>query len=308
MASAPEWAQRLVPVVGLITALGFVVSSDVIFSRIYGKNYHHILSPLIVFMLAGALVAGMYAILGPRGPVLEIPPAAERLFLFRASPVFTPERKARIATDLLKFRSYLLGLGLELPEGILPIDVGPSHATNLDGRGQQSYVDYIVVRETDVDDPMEATQAYSEYLVHKLTVKTPERMLQEVTTASTADTVARGLVRPDIATYFNWSFWSQERGKLKDWRAAFWEIRAQCGVDYADRLLAYMVKIIGDTPLRAGAEALMKPGEALSLPNPKTNWRIRIYLEQANKVVDNQDAHWPLIESVLVKRNLLGEP
>ena len=267
--------------------------------------------PRVLWTMLGTATIGLvlYGWLWTPAPPAppEFPQAADKLFLFRASPLFTQERKTRIAIDLLRFRSYLMGLGLELPEGILPIGIGPSHSTNLDGRGQQSYVDYIVIRESDVDDPMEATQAYSEYLIYKLTVKTPERMLQEVATGSSADTVARGLVRQDLATYFNWSFARQERGTSKDWMAALWDIRAQCGVDYTDRLLAYVVKIIGDTPLRVGVPPLMQPGEGITLPHPKTNWRIRVYVEQANKVVDNHDAHWPIIEGVLVKRNLMGE-
>ena len=189
----------------------------------------------------------------------------------------------------------------------MPIGVGPTSGTNL-APGQQSYEEHILIRESDIDNQGEILKTYSGYLVDKVTIKTQERLKQELF-ANTADSVARQLIRRELATYLFSSFLRKEPINSRDWLAAFWDIRGQCGAEYADRLLIYMVKTMADTPLRPETKPFFQQiGDSVTLPNSRTNWRIRIYLEQANKVVDNNDANWPTIEGILVKRNLMGEP
>lgn len=97
------------------------------------------------------------------GRALE--PRFPDVFLFRHSSAFTRRRKRKLRKSLGEFRAYFMNLGFELSSRKLPIGIG--------GRGTTFSTDDALVGASmtvlpeQIDDLIEVTHAYAEYVILK---------------------------------------------------------------------------------------------------------------------------------------------
>jgi hypothetical protein len=212
-------------------------------------------------------------------------------FFFRDSPLFTESRKRRILADLVEFRQYLKRQKFDLPSQPLPIGIG-NRGHNL-GPGQVGIgTDRISIYSEWVDDKNEPILAYAHYVVSRL-IAGPETF---VAYAGTAEFIAREIAADDLSTYFAWSFRGEPKGiATKGWRRAFWAIRERFGPGFADLLLSYTVKSFS----QGAAPRMFSSQRVESAPNDFVDYVIYCHLEQAEKVVDNDDAKLPEIQNIL---------
>jgi pimeloyl-ACP methyl ester carboxylesterase len=164
---------------------------------------------------------------------------------FKNSPILTPTIEKGITRDLSAFREYLTGYGLELTDKYPPIGI----VDNAPGSTQAHTSDNKPLYRSEENisagwilDRREITAGYSYYLLadflrNRTEGRESASMLADMQAASA------------FSKYFNWSFWSDGPAAREGlWDAQLWNLRQQFGDDYTDRLVAYALKIMRDTP------------------------------------------------------------
>ena len=200
---------------------------------------------------------------------------------FKASPALTSEVKHRITQDITRFKKYFVELDIPVPDELPPIHVreGLLAYGTTEFPGQKTYLSEILISERLINDPANATRAYCDYVVGEA-VRRPQSAHIDPAQEFDATYV--------FAEYFNWSFWGRNPPKEEHPRvAALWKIRETEGHDFGDKIAAYALKSIIDSP-QAGADS-----------------DFDIYfshkLMAADWIVDGGMKKWPEIDKILEK-------
>jgi len=168
------------------------------------------------------------------------PVAIKVRLIFKDSPIFTPERKERIARQIDDFRNYLVALGFDVPVEVPPLDVSIGNNFVIGGTDPSIYYQTIGIGEKRIDDPMAVRYVFAAYLFP---------VLMGGKDLSKRDYLFRDFAAHVFATYFSWSFsnktWDTPP-RANSWERALWEIRQCCGQDFTDRTLFYMFKTLSD--------------------------------------------------------------
>jgi hypothetical protein len=206
-------------------------------------------------------------------------PIDNSFILFKASPLFTENRKARIVGDIARFREYLSKLGLYLPIGLLPIgvnDPNTAFGTNIVvGSQDVTLSDFVFLNPESIDDPNSATRVYGGYVIMKALLGPLSRTFPDwATRGASPENLARTHMIDIFRCYLNCSFWgSKTHAELgsQPWFNALWEIREHFGAaSFADPLIAYLIKSFASdvSPSSIGNNPFLRAGEPISIPNP----------------------------------------
>jgi len=257
-------------------------------------------------------------------PLESVPPAkhvsrirpnsSENDFLlFKASPLFTEDRKVRIVRDITRFRAYLDRLGLYLPVGLLPVgvdDPNTAFGTNVVVGSQDAMLtDYVFLKPESIDDPPSATRAYGSYVIMKTLLGPASSALPDwATSAASPEGMARFTMQGVFVAYLNWSFWGKktEDDQGRDpWLASLWDLRERFEPQFSDSLVSYLIKSFasGASPKSIGGKAFMA-GQPISLPNPLIDAVVHSHLFQANRIVDNNDSRLSAINGILSEHGI----
>jgi hypothetical protein len=237
---------------------------------------------------------------------LSIHHAKNDFLLFKASPLFTPQRKVRIVDDVARFRSYLSSLGLYVPVGLLPIGVG-GNATNTAPTRDTTVSDNLSIESSSIDEPSSITHAYARYIIMKILLGPDISLLPAWAQAWTSpEGVARSTMEDVFRDYLNWSFWGKRLGDhemQQGWLDSLWEIRERYGAEFSDSLVAYLIKSFASnaSPPSIGNRPLTQP---VSMPNPLVDAAIHSHLFEANRIVDNGDSRIATINDILRKHGV----
>jgi hypothetical protein len=165
------------------------------------------------------------------GTKISHEPKPEIELIFKQSPLFTVERKAKITSELDSFRKYLINVGFEIPRKVPPIGVSKG-APNIAGVSPGTIYDaQIYLKEQDLDNPESAIGAYSLYLFTML-IFPPD--------ASSRFVMPTGWVFADYyyASYTK-EFNINPKSNYAGVEQSLHEIWVKRGKDFTDKLLFY---------------------------------------------------------------------
>jgi hypothetical protein len=234
--------------------------------------------------------------------------AKNNFLLFKASPLFTVDRKMRIVRDITRFRAYLAKLDLYLPVGLLPVgvdDPNTAFGTNIViGSQDVTLSDYVFLKPESIDDPPSVTRAYGSYVIMKTLRGPASRTLPDwATNTAFSKGMARITMQGVFVSYLNWSFWGKktEDDQGRDpWLASLWDLREHFEPQFSDSLVSYLIKSFASSasPKSIGGKAFMA-GQSISLPNPLMDAVVHSHLFRANRIVDNNDSRLSAINAIL---------
>lgn len=226
-------------------------------------------------------------------------------FVFKDSPLFTPQRKRAIAKQITEFKAYLIGLGIDVPKEFPPIGVETDEtaAPHISQSSGPSYHDTIWMRSDQLDDPRMITQSYSGYVFATILTKPMIPKFQALPFDEPLESDARRKVMDEdyyrhdanwaIFRYFVWSYWGKPdkeemvcpfHGSML-FATYLWEIRERYHKDFTDRLIAYTTKELVDNPSISQGERF-------------PNWFFRA-MTNADFVVDNKGQKISDIKTIL---------
>jgi len=180
---------------------------------------------------------------GPMGPSTA-PRPKQLTLVFKSSPLFTPERKERIAAGMESFYTYLSQLGLIAPKEIPPIGIGTGAGgtyRSVFSYPGTVYLDSVIIPEKAVDDSMAPVRAYAMYcfpfLIHA----------NDITKAGWT---RRGMAGWIFEAYFISSFAGKRpasgESDVSNWVSALWDIRQLYGQEFTDTATALALKAFND--------------------------------------------------------------
>jgi len=233
--------------------------------------------------------------------LLHPQPVNMSAFLFKDSPLFTPQRKRVIAKYFLDFRAYLTGLGIDVPKEFPPIGIetDKTMAPHFSYSSGPSYHDTIWMKFNQLDNPRMITQNYSGYVFSTILLKPmiPKFQAQQRGQPPNAEIQKEDhygwYAELAIFQYFTWSFWNKrdKEETVCPYHQSMlpvsylWAIRERYGKSFTDRLVAYTTKELTDNPAIGPTERF-------------PDWFVRA-VTNANFVVDNKAEKMPAIRNIL---------
>ncbi len=177
----------------------------------------------------------------PPTPSLSIKPKEEPKLIFKASSLFTVERKRRITDEVGALYRYLVHIGFDCPKEIPPLETvrGSALGTIQTGPGT-IFNGKLVIGEKNLDNPESIRKVFAYYVFDTLfNVGDPSRGDRERLFYGNASLI--------FSEYYLSSFGEKNiRASLKPdsytWQNTLWEIRKKHGKDFVDRALFYSYK------------------------------------------------------------------
>jgi hypothetical protein len=208
---------------------------------------------------------------------------------FKDSPLFTWWRQQVIRHDLAGFRAYLSELGIETPSTLPPLTISPNDNggdVNEPG-GLPEYRAEIGIGKLRVGNRMGMTFAYGDYVIHQKFSNS--KLLQPFDVHNAF--VATATIDP-LNAYFNASYWGKpEKAFMGPLGETLWDIRSQFGRNFTDRLAAYTLMLIADSP-----------EEDRDSQIDLEFWR---KVRRADGLIESNANKWPQIVAILKKN---GQP
>jgi hypothetical protein len=223
----------------------------------------------------------------PAAPPRSTP--EQRLSLtFKLSPLFTTIRKARISSQFEAFYEYILKIRFPVSATVPPIGISPgSGISGTFVRPGPIYLESLMIPEKSIDDAATLRRAYALYAFQELFSPRDAPVLKyPFEYAVRASWI--------FTEYFTASFTGdvstnslQGTSDIDNWTGALWEVRRECGKEFADQMLLYAFKSFSE-------------GESASTFSEFFYGRLML----GESVVDNNFQKLPVIAGVLSKRGL----
>lgn len=173
-------------------------------------------------------------------PTDWVEPKTHVHLIFQDSSVLTGHLQNQLERDISAFREYLIRLGIPVSDGYPPIGVsnGPGAAQTRSMGQLPTYRSQVSITQGWFVDRRAVTPQYVDYAISgALQKRPPKSTLQDMMAASAA------------GQYFNGSFWNYKpKAEGGYWATPMWDVRSRFGKDFADRLLAFAVKSMIDSP------------------------------------------------------------
>jgi hypothetical protein len=201
-------------------------------------------SPRLSSSIALVLLAGSVAIFGfekwPSPPLLI-------KITWKDSPLFTSKRKEALTKTLNDYYRYLTDqVGLNLPNEVPPVGVGPKGGPLLSGGGQPGvppFYSHLIMTEDTIDNVNILREVYSMYLFN-LTLNPG---------------VLQGQLRLDheeaawvFMCYYASSFINKPLCDAQmpgsKWNSTLWDVRKEYGQPYTDSLVGFTLKMWPTSP------------------------------------------------------------
>ncbi len=157
--------------------------------------------------------------------------------IFKNSPAFTEQRKARISHHINGFYDYLVRVGFEVPKEMPPLGVGKewSFGKVLTAPKGTIYDAYLYIPAHLIDQREMVIQLYSYWIFAKFF---PEQEGREFGIQTQASWL--------YSDYYKASFLGKhdyaESSGSANWEDALWDIRSKYGQEFSDKLLLYSYK------------------------------------------------------------------
>jgi hypothetical protein len=154
---------------------------------------------------------------------------------FKYSDSVTWWSRQRIIRNIAKFKEYLTGLGISVPDELPPISIG--------GRSggiylPQTYRGEMDIDESRINDPLEATGVFSDYII---LLQYQKVFYQDNSVGYSKNPLAPAFYV--FAEYYNFSFWNKRPNEVKNpWIMILWKIRESTGKKFTDSLVAAAIK------------------------------------------------------------------
>jgi hypothetical protein len=171
---------------------------------------------------------------------------SELKLLFKLSPLFTEQRKARIAEWMGQFYLYLKQIGFDPPSELPPLGtVGASNGGKMHGGvtihsfGGSIYDEVIIIADGDIDSPELIRRAYSDYAFEDIfgVFTGPNEPGFKFDSAVV------------YSGYYMCSFANKDlfanrplSDNVSKWTRALWQIRSAHGKSFTDQALFYAIK------------------------------------------------------------------
>ena len=160
------------------------------------------------------------------------------------SPVLTDNVQRQITRDISAFHEYLVNLGIPISDQYPPIGVssGPGSAQEHTSEALPVYRSKENITESWILDRRSVTDPYAYHVIFEALRK---RLDKHPHVSGAQD----GWVAMALAMYYNWSFWNYKPpDAIGYWSLPLWDIRQAYGKDFTDKLVAYTLKVILDSP------------------------------------------------------------
>jgi hypothetical protein len=228
--------------------------------------------------------------------------------MFKDSPLFTPERRERIAKDINGFAEYLKGLGIPIPADIPPIGVDTTNpkATGWSFNEQGNtkyYYNEFTLKQGILDNRQKVTEAFCYFVIGRFIYKAPPVLSPQLTreqweaaidTPEQMDPSYRHAASGTLTQYLNHSYWSKRLAenekpvcpdKGDGMTYYFWRIREKYGKEFADKLAVFTIRATVDK----------------SYADANQHFRQYFYerLKMADSVIDNENSKMPGIDAIL---------
>ena len=231
--------------------------------------------------------------------------------MFKDSPLFTPERRNRINTDINRFAAYLKNLGIPIPEDIPPIGVDTTNpkANGWSFNSQSNnkyYYNKFTIQQGALDDRQKITEAFCNFVIGRFIYKpsppmappsenqTPQQFYDATHTPAQMDQSYRWMASVVLIQYLNHSYWNQRFAKNQQpvcpdqgdgMSYYFWKIRQRFGGEFTDKLATFTLRAVVDK----------------QYTDVTQHYRQYFYerLKMADSVIDNENAKMPIIDAIL---------
>src|SRR3989442_88482 len=162
----------------------------------------------------------------------------EVILIFKTSPLFTEESKAKITKAVDDFRSYLIKIGFDIPKEVPPLGVAKGLLMSGSSPHSGPYNATMVIPEESLNNPSDSViRAYAAYLFRELIPENPPNIQQ----ARFSGEAVRL-----FADYYRCSFLGRRTveypPELDTWEATLWRIRQQHGQDFMDKSMFFAIK------------------------------------------------------------------
>jgi len=163
---------------------------------------------------------------------------------FTDSPLLTTAVRRQITRDLSAFREYLTGLEIPVAGDFPPIGVSdrPGSAQARMLGSLPTYRSSATINQGWILDRRAVTGQYVDYAI-------AEMLRQRAGQHSTVSVLQDMMATSAIAGYYNWSFWNYKPDNAGGhWSSQLWQIRGVLGKRFTDRLVAFTLKGLLDSP------------------------------------------------------------
>jgi len=165
-------------------------------------------------------------------------PAPEVELVFKASPLFTPLRKAEIEHEVGAYCHYLTSVGFDMPKQFPPVGTRPGKVNSfLSVSPGTIYSEELTLPADNLDDPQRVRAAFSSYIFGKMFVPNAS--------AGSGFLMSSALVFSNyyLADFSNLRPSAPRMDAPSDrWVSAIWDIRERHGREFANKSLFYTFK------------------------------------------------------------------
>jgi hypothetical protein len=202
--------------------------------------------------------------------------------IFKDAPEFTTWRRLVITHDLFECKTFLNALHINSPENLPPFSIG----TNDVGESMllPAYRGDMELGKQTYRNRMAATRAFIGYVVAQKYNESEAGKTEMLSKNAEFESVAM----ITLEGYLNSSYWG-ELDKLMPFPLlnVLWDVRSQLGADYTDRLVAYTLMLVVDSPK-----------EDIS---PNASFQFWSKLKRADSVTESDATKWRTILEILKK-------
>jgi hypothetical protein len=198
-------------------------------------------------------------------------------------PSVSEYRQFVTKNDLAEFRNYFRGLDVPTPadDPVIGIEINGNCSSFHNPQTHRSVLRREILIGEKCLTREEMTQSYSDFVIERLPQsKSLDNDINHLFPFM--------LAQATFSTYFNWSFWGNERTDfcpggstvgMGMYAPTLWKIRQKFGRDFTDRMVAFAARLTADDPLDgmdkdAGIYVARKLKEGDSVVDDKGNWSI----------------------------------